>query len=142
MNELVEGYPALPSKTRMKKFAAGIRRLEDAVICSRLTFEGLVGVAQFYELTAYDDLLKLAYETTFVHGSLSQKGVNLEAIDARPLEQLGELPMDEVRRYVHALYRCERHNFGWGSLVLTSIRSGALGMVASRLEAYCPPEVR
>ncbi|MGH8425436.1 MAG: hypothetical protein ACRER3_24275 [Pseudomonas fluorescens] len=142
MDELVEESPALPSKTRMKKFAAGIRHLEDAVLHSELKFEGVDGVTQLYELKAYDDLHKLAYSTTFVHGSLSQKGIDLDAINARPLEQLDNVPIDEVRRYVHALYRCERHNFGWGSFVLTSISSGALGMVASRLEAYCSPEVR
>lgn len=139
LDEFDEEYPALPSKTRMKKFAAGIRRLEDAVARSKLTFEGLEGVAQFYEIKAYDDLLELVYSTTFVHGSLSQKGIDLDTINARPLEQLGDLPMEEVRRYVHTLYRCERHTWGWGSLVLIAIRSGTLGVVASRLEAYCSP---
>lgn len=142
MEEFVEEYPPLPGKIRMKKFAAGIRRLEDAVTHSQQTFEGVDGVGQLYELKAYDDLLKLAYSTTFVHGSLSQEGVNLDAINARPHEQLDNMPMDEVRRYVHALYRCERHTWGWRSLVLTAIRSGALGVVASRLEACCSPKVR
>ncbi len=142
MEELVEEYPALPSKTRMKKFAAGIRHLEDAVLHSQLTFEGVDGVTQLYELKAYDDLHKLAYSTTFVHGSLSQEGVDLDAINARPHEQLDNMPIDEVRRYVHTLYRCERHTWGWGSLVLSAIRSGALGVVASQLEACCSPEVR
>jgi hypothetical protein len=56
----------------MKKFATGIRRLEDAVRHSLLIFGGVDGVGQLYELKPYDDLLKLAYSTTFVHGSLSQ----------------------------------------------------------------------
>lgn len=142
MEEFVEEYPALPSKTRIKKFATGIRRLEDAVFQSHLTFDGEAGVTRLYELKSYDDLLNLAYSTTFVHGSLSQEGIDLDAVNARPHEQLNNVPIDEVRRYIHALYRCERHNWGWGSLVLTAIRSGALGVVASRLEACCSPEVR
>lgn len=101
----------------------------------RWRLDSVTDADKVYALPEYVDLLEQAYASRFVHGDLSADGVDFQAINARPLEQLSGMAMTEVRRFVHALYRCERHNWGWGSLVLAAIQSGALGAVATRLEA-------
>jgi hypothetical protein len=125
----------LPDATQAQAFAAGIRRLELAVARKRWGLDSVEDVDRVYALPEYGDLLEKAYADGFVHGDLSADGFDFQAINARPREQLAGMAMTEVRRFVHALYRCERHNWGWGSLVLAAIQSGALGAVATRLEA-------
>lgn len=134
MGERREETP-LPSRSQAQAFAAGIRRLELAVARERWRLDSVADADKVYALPEYVDLLEQAYASGFVHGDLSADGVDFQAINARPREQLASMAMTEVRRFVHALYRCERHNCGWGSLVLMAIQSGALGAVATRLEA-------
>lgn len=130
-----EGLPALPSRELQRSFAAGIRRLEAAVGRARWGTDSIANADQVYGMAEYEDLLREAYADGFVHGELSHDGIDLETINARPEVQLAALPGRELRRYVHALYRCERHNHGWGSVVLMAVQSGALGLVARRLES-------
>jgi hypothetical protein len=126
---------SLPSRSQAQAFAVGIRRLELAVARERWQLNSVADADKVYALPEYGDLLEKAYADGFVHGDLSADGFDFQAINAGPREQLAGMAMTEVRRFVHALYRCERHNWGWGSLVLAAIHSGALGTVATRLEA-------
>ncbi|RON06227.1 hypothetical protein [Pseudomonas brassicacearum] len=125
----------LPSSTQAQAFAAGIRRLERAIGRELWGEDSVSDAALVYELPEYAELLEEAYASGFVRGDLSHQGFDFDVINARPQAQLSALPYSEVCRYVHALYRCERHNWGWGSLVLWAIQSGALGIIASKLEA-------
>ncbi|KAB1075940.1 hypothetical protein [Methylobacterium soli] len=106
------------------------------------TGDSISDAHQVYELPNYGELLEQAYTSGFVRGDLSADGFDFQAINTQPQEQLGGMPMAEVRRFVHALYRCERHNHGWGSFVLDAVQSGAFGVVASRLEACSNPADR
>lgn len=126
---------SLPSRMHAQALASGIRRLELAVERERWGADSVADAALVYELPEYAELLEQAYADGFVRGELSHEGFDFEAINARPQGRLSDTPYSEVCRYVHALYRAERHNWGWGSLVLVSIQSGALGVVAARLEA-------
>lgn len=130
-----EAGAGLPSDAQAQAFAAGIRRLEQAIERELWGADSVADAALVYELAEYAELLEQAYAGGLVRGELSHEGFDFEAINVRPQGQLSDLPYSEVCRYVHALYRAERHNWGWGSLVLWAIQSGALGAVAARLEA-------
>ncbi|EPN22701.1 hypothetical protein A247_27615 [Pseudomonas syringae pv. actinidiae ICMP 19099] len=126
---------SLPNRTQAQALARGIQRLELAIERELWGADSVADAALAYELPEYAELLGQAYADGFVRGELSHEGFDFEAINARPQGQLSDTPYSEVCRYVHALYRAERHNWGWGSLVLAAIQSGALGVVAARLEA-------
>jgi hypothetical protein len=125
----------LPSPEQAEIFATGVERLQRAVEEEDWVESSIDNATKIYDMPEYDALLELAYTTGVVHGELSPDGFQFDLIDARPQEQLGALSKAEIRRYLHALYRCERHNWGWGSLVLSSVQSGALGIAARRLTA-------
>ncbi|MDI3356286.1 hypothetical protein MO767_18295 [Pseudomonas sp. UYIF39] len=122
-----------PNNEQAREFAAGIKRLEQAIERERWSSGCIENATKVYELPEYNELLEQAYDRGFVGSDQSADGFDFEAINARPEKQLDGLPMAEIRRFVHALYRCERHNHGWSSLVLLAVQSGALGMIALRL---------
>ena len=59
--------------------------------------------------------------------------MDLAVINARP-GLLADVDLSRLRHYVHVLLRSERWADGWGSPVLDAVLSGALGLVAQRLE--------
>ncbi|GJE43901.1 hypothetical protein [Methylobacterium soli] len=128
----------LPAPDKARAYADCALRLEAAAAAAGHGIE----VDTWYELPAYGEALEQAYSLGIVDGRLSAAGFDLEAINARPAEQLKAMPPAEVRRYLHALWRCERHTHGYGSPVLDAVRSGALGIAASRLAACCNPAAR
>lgn len=132
----------LPSRSQAQAFAAGIRRLELAVARERWRLDSVTDAEKVYALPEYVDLLEQAYASGFVHGDLSADGVDFQAINARPREQLAGMAMAEVRRFVHALYRCERHSFGWSSPVLDAVQSGALTIAVDKIAACSNPAAR
>ncbi|SDW36981.1 hypothetical protein SAMN05444064_10384 [Pseudomonas syringae] len=126
---------SLPGGTQAKSLANGIRRLELAIERERWGADSVADAALAYELPEYAELLEQAYADGFVRGELSHEGFDFVAINARPQAQLSDITYSEVCRYIHAVYRAERHNWGWGSLVLAATQSGALGVIAARLES-------
>lgn len=131
METITEDQPALPNWTALTRYAATIRNLVAASEAAgpELDLDG------WFDLPAYSDALEQAYALQMVHSDLSADGFDMIAINSRPEEILGRLELPELRRYVHALWRCERHTHPHGSLVLDAVQSGALGLVASLLEA-------
>ena len=88
----------------------------------------------FYQLPEYALFAQGASALGFVCRDFSSDGIDLDAIANRP-EELADVSLPRLRRYVHALMRNERHNFPNASFVLAAIRGGALAMVARRLES-------
>ncbi|QHD08591.1 hypothetical protein [Pseudomonas sp. R76] len=129
-----EAGASLPGDAHAQALAAGIRRLELAIERESWGTDSVADADQVYELPEYSELLEQAYGSGFVQGYLSHEGFDFNEINARPQGQLSALAYAEICRYVNALYRAERHNWGWGSLVLAAIQSGALGVIAARLE--------
>lgn len=121
----------LPASDKALAYADCARRLEAAAAEAGPAIE----VDDWYELPAYIEALEQAYSAGIVDGRLSADGFNLGLINARPAEQVEGMSPVEVRRYLHALWRCERHTHGYGSPVLDAVRSGAFRLAASRLAA-------
>lgn len=113
----------LPERGALERYAEVIQRLEKAADGERGRSLDLDG---FFALPEYDEALEQAYALGLVGEGLSADGFDFGAIDRRPAECLGALPRGEVRRYLHALWRCERHTHPHGSLVQAAIASGAL----------------
>ena len=122
-----------PNNEQAQEFAAGIKRLEQAIEREYWGSGCIENSTKVYEFPEYNELLEQVYARGFVGSDQSADGFDFESINARPERQLGSMPIAEIRRFVHALYRCERHNHGWSSLVLLAVQSGALGIIAMRL---------
>ncbi|PTR29609.1 hypothetical protein [Pseudomonas sp. GV085] len=123
--------PPLPGSKALNCYAETISQLEKASRSAGHTME----MDAWFSLPEYDAALYEAYALQLVHGDLSADGFDMAGIHSRPAERLGQMPLAEVRRYVHALWRCERHTYPHGSLVLDAVQSGALGIAARRLAA-------
>jgi hypothetical protein len=123
--------PPLTGSKALNCYAETIRQLE-AVF--RVAGHAIT-MGAWFSLPEYDAALNEAYALQLVHGDLSADEVDMADIHSRPAEWLGQMPLAEVRRYVHALWRCERHTHPHGSVVLDSVQSGALGIAARRLAA-------
>lgn len=116
---------------KARAYADCARRLEAAAVEAGPAME----VDDWYDLPAYIEALEQAYSLGIVDGCLSADGFDLGLINAQPASQVESMSPTEVRRYLHALWRCERHTHGYGSPVLDAVRSGALGIAVSRLAA-------
>ena len=123
--------PPLPDSKALNCYAETIRQLEAAFRAAGHA----ITMDAWFSLPEYDAALNEAYALQLVHGNLSADGFDMAGIHSRPAERLGQMPLAEVRRYVHALWRCERHTHPHGSLVLDAVQSGALGIAARRLAA-------
>lgn len=115
-----------------------IRRLEAA---TRRTFERPYDpdageAAVFWRLHEYQVFHDAAYACGFVSND-GDSTYPIEAVNGRPSELLGREDFDRLRQYVHTLLRAERSNRmdGYFSPVCSAVQSGALGVVASRLES-------
>ena len=110
----------LPDHDALAHYANVVWRLEAAAgECGRLP-----NLDGFFALAEYDEALEEAYALGLVGGGLLADG--FDAMDQHPAECLGAMPRGEVRRYLHALWRCERHTHPLGSLVQAVTTSGAL----------------
>jgi hypothetical protein len=130
MDEIIEG-PPLPSLRAMSRYAVTITALTEKARAPDVKLD----LDRWFELPEYEAALQQAYSLKFVHGELSSEGFNFDLIDARPAEHLWQLTPEELRRYIHALWRCERHAHPYGSLVLEAVISGALTIAVERLAA-------
>ncbi len=124
----------MPTHAQAQRFAETVERLAAAEAgAARLDLDA------WYELPAYDEALEAAYRQEMVHGDLTADGsaFDLDAINARPEEQVGAMSGPEARHLVHWLYRSERASHGYGSPVRAAIRSGALQLAARKIAACC-----
>jgi len=134
----------LPSKrtsvyeSQARFFARCIRRLEEAY---RRHFDKPynpdVGDSdRFWALPEYEVFHDAAYACGFVCTDFASTYSIDQANESRG-ETLSREPFKELRHYVHTLLRAERSNRmdGCFSPVFSAIQSGALGVVARRLES-------
>jgi hypothetical protein len=108
-----------------------IRLLEAAVRRRRI---GSGDHERFCRLPEYQLCVEGAYALGFVCRDIPPDGVHLDLIAARP-ELLDDLPLSGLRRYLHVLMRAERWNLPWASPILEALETGALQLVARRLES-------
>jgi len=94
----------------------------------------------FFQLGEYRKFVLSAYACGFVCDDYSSemKGAGFEAMKQRPQEHLGSCSFSVLRHWVHVLLRAERWAQGWSSHVREAIESGALAIVAGRLEEGAP----
>jgi len=92
--------------------------------------------ALFWAHPDYDMFHDAAYACGFVCNDLSPD-FPIDEANRRPRERLGNETFDGIRHYVHTLLRAERSNRmdGYFSPVCAAIQSGALIVVAERLES-------
>jgi len=119
-------------------FARCIRRLEEAY---RRHFDkpynpDVGDSARFWALPEYEVFHDAAYACGFVCTDFSPT-YSIDLANESCGETLSRKPFNELRHYVHTLLRVERSNRmdGYFSPVCSAIQSGALGVVARRLES-------
>lgn len=122
----------LPTPAQAQRFAEAVDRLAAAEADGR----GL-DLDAWYDLPAYDEALEAAYRQEMVHPALTADGsaFDLDAINARPEEQVGAMSAALARHLVHWLWRNERVSYGYGSPVREAIKSGALQLAATKIAA-------
>ena len=134
----------LPSKRTsvyesQARFLAGcIRRLEEAY---RRHFDkpynpDVGDSARFWALPEYEVFHDAAYACGFVCTDFAPT-YPIDKANESCGETLRRVPFKELRHYVHTLLRAERSNQmdGYFSSVCSAIQSGALGIVARRLDS-------
>ncbi len=59
----------------------------------------------------------------------------LNKVHLHPNDVLKSIPFQKLRHYIHTLQRAERWNSEYSTFIYDSVKSGALSIVASRLES-------
>jgi 8-oxo-dGTP pyrophosphatase MutT (NUDIX family) len=88
---------------------------------------------EVFELHAYQLLVSGGYATGFVCRGF-EPSVPLNEVNRDPAMFLGHCNFNDLRHYVHTLLRGERWADGYGSQILEAAKSGALRLVATRLQ--------
>jgi hypothetical protein len=113
-----------------------IRKLEE--VCLREfraeTELSLKDFNLFREMPEYECFIEAAFVCGFVCTDYS-RFFPLENVHARPNEIIPALTFSKLRHYVHALQRAEKWNSEYSTTLWTSVMSGALSLVARRLES-------
>lgn len=91
-------------------------------------------LADWFDLAEYRRFIVGAYATGFVCTDLEPM-TNFEEINSHPREHLGNARFNRLRHWIHTLLRAERWAGGFSSPIREAIVSGALEMVAGRLES-------
>lgn len=112
-----------------------IRSLVDT--CSRLfkpnTELTLENFYKFQGLSEYKQFEDAAPVCGFVCTDYS-RFFPLDNVHERPREVIPSLPFSKIRHYIHTLQRAEKWNSEYSTSLWTAIQSGALLLVARRLE--------
>lgn len=116
--------------------AIAIHQLADA--CARQFREGTeLGLEDFYRFSGmpeYEHFIQATTVCGFVCTDYS-KFFPLDKVHDRPQEVIPALPLSKVRHYIHTLQRAEKWNSEYSTALWTAITSGALLLVARRLES-------
>lgn len=122
-------------EVQARYLAKAIHRLVDA--CSRqfrpeteLTLEDY---CRFREMPEYEGFEEAAFVCGFVCTDYA-RFFPLEEVHARPHQAVFALPFSKLRHYVHTLQRAEKWNSEFSTALWTAVMSGALSLVAHRLE--------
>jgi hypothetical protein len=95
-----------------------------------------IQLEDFFQLPEYQKFVVGAYACGFVCRDYSQMdGESFELMKTRPREHLGDCSFRVLRHWVHTLLRAERWADGYSSHVKEAIDSGALEVIAMRLES-------
>jgi hypothetical protein len=89
---------------------------------------------EFQESAEYQDFI----EATLICGFVCDDYCNLFPLDnahLRPREILPALTFNKIRHYIHTIQRAEKWNSQYSTVLYDAIRSGALSIVADRLES-------
>ena len=115
--------------------AKAIRSLVDT--CSRLfrpnTELNLETFYQFQGLSEYKQFEEAAFVCGFVCTDYS-RFFPTENVHERPREVVPSLSFAKLRHYIHTLQRAEKWNSEYSTSLWTAVQSGALSLVARRLE--------
>ena len=115
--------------------AKAIRSLVDT--CSSLFRPNTeLTLEKFYEfqvLPEYKQFEEAAYACGFVCTDY-HRFFPLENVHERPREVIPSLSFAKIRHYIHTLQRAEKWNSEYSTSLWTAVQSGALSMVARRLE--------
>lgn len=90
-------------------------------------------LADWFEQPEYRRFTVGAYAAGFVCTDLAPMG-DFGEIGSRPREHLSSAGFNKLRHYLHTLLRAERWADGYSSPIREAIVSGALKLVADRLE--------
>lgn len=90
----------------------------------------------FFQMPEYERFTVAAYACGFVCRDFPMMDGGLfEQMKYRPCEHLSNCQFQVLRQWVHMLLRAERSADGWSSPVRDALDSGALELVATRLES-------
>ncbi len=116
--------------------ARAIHQLANA--CAHQFREGiefsLENFYRFRSMPEYENFIEATFVCGFVctdYGSFFP----LEKIHDRPNEVVPTLPFSKMRHYIHTLQRAEKWSSEYSTALWTAITSGALLLVARRLES-------
>lgn len=115
--------------------ALAIRKLESAFIRDfrkgeRITLEGFEVFRKFPE---YEHFHEAAMVCGFVCADFSDY-YPFESLHEAPSEVVPEMTFSEIRHYIHTLQRAGKWSSEFNEALWNAIASGALGLVASRIE--------
>lgn len=91
-------------------------------------------LADWFELPEYQRFVIGAYAAGFVCTDLAPMD-DFEEMGSRPREHLSSAGFNRLRHWIHTLLRAERWADGYSSPIRDAIASGALEIVADRLES-------
>lgn len=123
-------------EVQARHLAMAIHQLADA--CARQFREGielsLEDFNRFSGLLEYEHFVQATIVCGFVCGDYASL-FPLDKVHDRPNEVVPTLPFSKVRHYIHTLQRAEKSNSQYSTALWTAIASGALLLVARRLES-------
>lgn len=94
-----------------------------------------MGLDDLYELSEYDTFCLGAYACGFVCRDFAlMNGQTFEKMKGEPRLHLSDCSFRTLRHWIHMLLRAERWNHPYASVVGEAIETGALALVAERLE--------
>lgn len=90
------------------------------------------GWERFTDSREYKLFLTGTYACGFVCSDL-RPDVDIDRVNRSPEDHVDKLDLKELRHFVHTMMRSERSNFGFGSAIWESMRSGTLELLMGRL---------
>jgi hypothetical protein len=116
--------------------AKAIRKLERAY-SREFSSSRELSLEDFYEFqgsTEYQDFIEATLLCGFVCDDY-RDFFPLDDAHLRPKEALHNVPFNKIRHYIHTIQRAEKWNSQYNTALYDAIRSGALSIVADRLES-------
>lgn len=116
--------------------AKAIRKIERAYSRKFRSTQEL-SLDEFYEFQGsaeYQEFIEATMVCGFVCDDYS-KLFPLDEAHSRPRELLSEVLFSKIRHYIHSIQRAEKWNSQYSTALYKAIKSGALSIVADRMES-------